>query len=179
VKAAGTAAFTTSANDWTAFGWPAPAAQPAVTPSADLAATADAATGQGYSWALEDLPYRLVSEVTILAPVRVVAIDVNPGSDAGACGRVRATIPVAVLGAPDLDVAAVDVASVALEGMPVARTGNGRLRASYEDVNGDGAVDLLASIANTRSLSGTIPVRLTGTLVDGTPVEGTDVLCGP
>jgi hypothetical protein len=150
VEQPGVAVFTTSANDWTML-----------------------------TWRPEDLPYRLTSEVTIQAPIRVVTVDVLPGGD-GNCSHAPSFISVAILAAPDFDVTAVDVATVSLEGMPVATVGKDRrLRASYQDVDGDGLTDLLVTIANTRSLSGAIAVRLTADLLDGTQIEGSDLLCAP
>jgi hypothetical protein len=178
VKKAGTAVFTTSANDWEAFGFPAaPAAAGAPAATATATATAiTAAAGEGYSWRPEDLPYRLTSEVTLLPAVRTVAIDILPE---GSCGRLPAAIAVAILGAPDLDVTAVDVASVALGGMPVKAVGKlGRLVSAYEDVNGDGLQDLRVVVENTGALAGATEATLTGTLRDGTAIQGTDGLCG-
>lgn len=176
VKKAGTAVFTTSANDWTAFGWPAAATAGATAATAEVQA-AETTAGEGYSWRLEDLPYRLVSEVVIEAPVRTVTIDIRASVG---CTRVPGTLSVAVFGEPDLDVASIDVASVTLAGMPVktARR-SGRFLASYEDANGDGLVDLVLVFTNTAGLSGSTPALLEGALADGTRIEGSDAICGP
>ncbi|HET8541576.1 MAG TPA: hypothetical protein VFL83_16990 [Anaeromyxobacter sp.] len=179
IERAGVAVFTTSANDWTAFGWPGAAtAAPAGRGPTAAASVAEADAG-GYSWRPEDLPYRITSQVTIHPPVRVVAIDVRPSGD-GHCGRAPVKINVAILGGVDLDVTAVDVATISLEGMPVATVGRkARRLARYEDVDADGRVDLVVTVANTASLSGAIPVRLSAALRDGTAIEGTGALCAP
>jgi hypothetical protein len=75
-------------------------------------------------------------------------IDIRPGSfpnsiNAGELG----TVPVAILGSAVLDVAAIDPASIALNGVSVATRGSARaskLAYSYEDVNSDGFTDLVA-----------------------------------
>jgi hypothetical protein len=77
----------------------------------------------------------------------------------------RGTLPVAILGATTFDVAAVEVASVAFAGAPVATRPNGTRMAAFEDVNEDGIADLvlhfdyeallLAPDATTAELTGT------------------------
>jgi len=65
VKQPGTAVFSTYANDWTAFSWLYSASGTMTAASMAQAST----TGQGYSWQLEDLPFRYTSIVKIaMAP---------------------------------------------------------------------------------------------------------------
>lgn len=89
-------------------------------------------------------------------------------------------IPVAILGSADFDVTQVDAGTVALEGLDVAaRSKSNKLLAHIEDLNGDGFDDLVVQIqdADGAFTSGSGTATLTGTLLNGTPFEGTDAIC--
>jgi hypothetical protein len=86
-------------------------------------------------------------------------------------------IPVGILGSQYLDVTAIDEGSVSLEGMSIKAVGKkNKLLSHYEDVNGDSILDLVVQIEDT---NGTFTLEdttatLTGTLMDGTLIEGQD-----
>lgn len=112
-----------------------------------------------------------------------VSIDIMPGSDTNPINRKsRGTVPVAILGSTAYDVTIVDPASVYLASAPVKAKPNGELMASFEDVNGDGLVDLILHF-DTQSLriaDTDTTATLTGQMVDAsgnaTAIEGTDTI---
>jgi hypothetical protein len=116
-------------------------------------------------------------DVTYDVPLHV-CIDIKPGSCPNSINaNERGAIPVAILGSDTFDVSQIDVASVALEGLKIKVVGKAnKLLAHFEDVNGDGYMDLVVQIADTDSsvLTGSTTATLTGKLLDGTPFKGTD-----
>ena len=116
----------------------------------------------------------------------VVALDIKPGDEPNCFNNDgNGVIPVAILGSDGssgfapLDVMAIDVASLSLEGLAVAVRGKNKLLVSYEDVNGDGLTDVVVHLqdADGAFTSGTGIATITGTLTDGTTVEGSDSIC--
>jgi hypothetical protein len=110
-----------------------------------------------------------------------VGIDIQPGSDTNCFNQnERGVIPVAILGAADLDVKQIKVDSLSLQGLSVKMAGkrSGYL-AHYDYVNGDAYLDLVVQFADSDgwTASGTDNAVLTGTLLDGTPIEGKDSIC--
>jgi len=122
--------------------------------------------------------------VTSLSPFAVaepasieVTVDIKPGSDANPINpKAKGTIPVAILGGADFDVAQIDPSSLNLAGLPVRELPNGKLQCSIDDVNGDGFDDLVCQFANNPSAwtAGMTEATLSGTLQNGTPIEGSD-----
>jgi len=111
-----------------------------------------------------------------------VDIDIKPESDKNPINtKSKGNIPVAILGSDTFDVADVDVTTLAFgpSGAPPAHDPAGHL----EDVNGDGFTDLVLHFKeNGIGIECVDTVAtLTGELLDGTPLEGTDsvtpVLC--
>jgi hypothetical protein len=123
-----------------------------------------------------------------VAPI-AVSLDIKPGSCPNPINGVsQGVLPVALLGTADFDVNDVDVSSLRLEGIAP-------IRSDYEDVAGpfagqlcgcstvgpDGYFDLSLKF-DTQAISGALGlspsvdrvVTLTGTLLDGTPIEGQD-----
>jgi hypothetical protein len=126
-----------------------------------------------------------------------VSIDIKPGSCPNPLNlATRGVLPVAILGSDDFDVSTIDVATISLAGV-------GPIRSSYEDVASpvpdgnececttegpDSHTDLTlkfktqqvveqlingeAELADGQELA----LTLTGTLSDGTPIEGTDCI---
>lgn len=85
--------------------------------------------------------------VEIHTPPRIVAIDVKPGSDENPINLgARGSTPIAILGSSDWDVRKVDVLSLEIAGAKVLLKKNGQPQASYEDVNGDGRLDLVVHV---------------------------------
>ena len=110
-----------------------------------------------------------------------VSIDIKPYSIDN-CVNINehGVIPVAILGAVDFDVTQVEPASCMLQGMSVKMVGkSNRLLCDYADLNGDGYVDLILKIEDSDGnfIEGQTVATLTGTLLDGTPIEGTDTIC--
>jgi len=177
VMQAGAAVFTTSANDWTAFGSPTPASSGSA-PNASLLVALAGETVSTYSWNLGDLPYQHVSAVSISPPSYVtVSIDVDPASVKCFKNDGHGTLAVAVLGSAGFDVTTIAPATLSLDGLTPKVIG--RTRPRYDDVNGDGYRDLLVQMTD---VAGTYPdgqttATLTGSLSDGTPIQGTDSIC--
>ena len=89
-------------------------------------------------------------------------------------------IPVAILGSADFDVLDVEPGTVQLAGLSVKVRGKAnKLLAHYEDVNGDGFIDLVLQIEDVAGTfaSGNGIATLTGQLFDGTPIAGSDDIC--
>jgi len=104
----------------------------------------------------------------LIREVSVVEIDVKPGGEA-TCGGV---IPVAILGSETLDVTQIDRTTLSFEGLEVRQRGNGQLACNIADQNGDGYLDLVCQYQDATTVGG-----LTGELLDGTPIEGSDTIC--
>jgi hypothetical protein len=118
-----------------------------------------------------------------------VSLDIKPGGCPNPIhGRSRGVVPAALLGTAELDVNNIDPASLRLEGVAPIRWG-------YEDVATPFAADLCGCTAagpdgffdltlkfDTQELVGAMAsgkggdllLTLTGTLLDGTPIEGQD-----
>ena len=124
-----------------------------------------------------------------LAPLSV-AMDIKPGSCPNPFNtKSRGVLPVALLGTIDFDVTAIDVSTLALEGVAPIRSG-------YEDVatpfgadlcgcnaaGSDGFMDLTLKfktqdvVAAVGSTTGDRVLTLTGLLLDGTPFVAEDCI---
>lgn len=113
--------------------------------------------------------------------VLIVTIDIKPGSDPNCFNpNGHGVVPAAILGGPAFSVDDVDVSTLSLEGMTAkaAAKGGGPL-AHYEDVNGDGYVDLVVQFDESGfSLDeGAVSATLTGKLSSGLPISGSDSIC--
>jgi hypothetical protein len=110
-------------------------------------------------------------------------VDVKPGSDINPLNlRSKGVLPVAILGSEELDVTLIDPASLLLNGVAA-------LRWSYEDVWGSGEMpdgyedltlkfstqDIAASLGNV-SRGDFVVLTLEGTLIDGTPIIGEEMV---
>jgi hypothetical protein len=102
-----------------------------------------------------------------------VDIDIKPGSYPNSINlKSKGVVPVAVLTTPDFDATTVDPATVEFAGAAP-------LRWAWEDVDGDGDVDLLLHF-KTQELNldeNSTEATLTGNLkseLGGTPIQGTD-----
>ena len=114
-----------------------------------------------------------------LLAVRILAncpqpidIDIKPGGFPNSINlRSRGKVPVAILSTDTFDATTVDPASLLFAGAPALSTGLG-----FEDVNGDGRLDLIAHF-DTSSLNLTqsaVEACVTGETFDGQPFEGCD-----
>jgi len=135
--------------------------------------------------------------------VTPVAIDIKPGSDDNPLslrgttqgrGQSSGTLPVAVLTTStvdgddvDFDATTADPATITLgdddgDDTPVAERRNGTLKASVEDVDGDGDDDLIlhfdqAALVDNGDLDeNTTELILNGETMDGTAITGSDVV---
>jgi hypothetical protein len=105
--------------------------------------------------------------------VLLVDIDVKPGSEPNSINpRSRGVIPLAIFGSADFDVADVDVSTLRFGSNEAAPRHNGHL----EDVNFDAIMDLVVHF-RTQEIGiqcGDTEATLTGNLLTGQPIEGTD-----
>jgi hypothetical protein len=126
---------------------------------------------------------------TIPEPSIAAEIDIRPWSDSNPVNPFsRGVVPVAILGSDTFDVADVDVTTLAFgpEAAPAAfdLTNPWVYLFSHWDVNHDGKKDLLSHYRTeeTGIAMGDTEACLTGETLDGTPMEGCDVittvLCG-
>ena len=123
---------------------------------------------------------------SIFELVVAVEIDIKPGSDPNCFNsNGHGVIRVAILGTVDFDVAAVDTATVKLERLSVEERGRrNKLRAHFKDVSGpngipDGFVDLVLQFKDKEGefTSESSTANLTGYLLDGTEIVGSDDIC--
>jgi hypothetical protein len=117
--------------------------------------------------------------VQIVSTPRViqVGIDIKPGSSVNPINLgAKGTVPVAILGSGTFDATQVDPATVKLAGAPVRLNGQGQPLGSFQDVNGDGLLDLLVQVESgaLQLTSSDTQATLTGTTFSGTPITGTD-----
>jgi hypothetical protein len=109
-----------------------------------------------------------------LSPLSQVSVDIKPGIDPNPIKiNCETTLPVAILSSGNLNIDRVNPGSITI---------NGAQATNYNkaDVNNDGSTDLILNfeayaLGLTPSTS-SIPLTITGTLNDGTPISGTDSL---
>ncbi len=109
-----------------------------------------------------------------------VLIDVKPGSDPNSINlSSEGFIPVAILTTASFDAAEVDQASLSLEGADARVKGKSGNIGSFEDVDGDGDLDLVVQFP-TADLQLTVEdteAILGGRTLDFTPILGVDSIC--
>ena len=122
-----------------------------------------------------------------------VSIDIQPGSCPNSLNvKKNGQIPFALLGTPDFDVQQVDVSSLELDGIRVRSSGFADLSApdgaepcECIELDPDGNLDLILKVPAREILDkledaapgDEVPLVLTGALLDGTPIEGSDLFC--
>ncbi len=115
----------------------------------------------------EFLAFRILANCTL-----TVGIDIKPGGFPNSINlRSRGKIPVAILSTETFDATTIDPASVLFAGASALSTGVG-----FEDVNGDGRLDLILHF-DTRSLNLTpsaVEACVTGQTFDGQIFAGCD-----
>ena len=109
-----------------------------------------------------------------------VDIDIKPGSDPNCFNSDgHGVIPVAILGSETFDVMQIDTTEpISLDGQLTKIKGNGDPQVAFEDVNDDGYQDMVVKIIDDDEYElGEESATLTGKLLDGTDIEGTDSIC--
>jgi hypothetical protein len=118
---------------------------------------------------------------SIVSPVVEVDIDIKPGSDPNCFNNDgHGVIPVAILGSADFDVTEIDTTLLALDGFAVRVRGNKGPLCSVEYSNADTYPDLVCHFEDSAPgnwTTGNDDATLTGFLLDGTEIEGTDSIC--
>ena len=106
-----------------------------------------------------------------------VEIDIKPGSfpnsiNLGSSG----TVPVAILSTSSFDATTVDPTTIALAGAQVRLRGRGTAMASFEDVNGDGLLDLVVHVSTEALQLSEINTEaaLNGRTFNGIAITGSD-----
>ena len=97
-----------------------------------------------------------------------ITIDIKSGKNTDCKG----TISVAILGSSTSDVTQIDQSTLSFEGLDVNEKRNGSLSCTLEDTNDDGYTDL-----NCRYQNAPTEGALTGNLLDGSKIQGTDTFC--
>ena len=89
-------------------------------------------------------------------------------------------IPVAILGSDNINVYDIDVESLSLQGLGVKMAGKSKkYLAHYEDVNGDEYIDIILQFEDSDSwmILENAEAKLTGKLLEGTAIQGSDTIC--
>jgi hypothetical protein len=113
--------------------------------------------------------------------VQTVEIDIKPGSDPN-CFNINGhgVIPVAILGSADLDVSQINVETLSFAGLEVRVRGNKGPLCSTEDLNEDTIPDLVCHFEDEPenwTVGTESEAELTGELLNGTLISGTDAIC--
>jgi hypothetical protein len=116
--------------------------------------------------------------VALLAPPYLsVDIDIKPGSYPNTINlKSKGNVPVAIFGKAGFDATNVNPLTVTLTGAPVILQNNGRPMASFEDINGDGFMDLVLHFDTTtlRLTQNDTQAVLDGRTYDGRAIKGVD-----
>ena len=143
----------------------------------DLGVTDGASNGTAANW-IETAQFGANSQQFLYAISDVlkvpggaidVSIDIKPGKGNPVCGG---AIRVAILGSDSLDVTQIDPSTLSFAGLSVHERRNRAQSCRVRDVNDDGYGDFDCKYANDET-DGTV----TGALLDGTPIEGSDLFC--
>jgi len=115
----------------------------------------------------------------------IVDIDIKPGSDPNSINlKDQGVLPVAILGS-SVDVSTIDLSTITLGGTGVASRGSAKapkLAVSFEDVDGDGSMDLIAFfrvqdlVASDALNETTTELILEAETTGGVPISGTDTV---
>ncbi len=118
-----------------------------------------------------------ITKISDIPQVVTVTIDIKPGSFPNSINLgSNGTVPVAIFSDTAFDATTVDPTTVTLASAPVKLKGNGTLMSSFQDVNGDGLMDLVVHV-NTQALQLSLTdteAVLEGKTFGGTAIQGTD-----
>ena len=118
-----------------------------------------------------------VVKITDVPPVLTVPIDIKPGSFPNSINLgSKGTVPLAILSSAAFDATKVDPLTVTLASAPVKLKNNGTPMSSFEDVDGDGLMDMVVHVS-TQALKINVTdteAVLKGKTFDGTPITGRD-----
>ncbi len=106
-------------------------------------------------------------------------IDIKPGATPNTINLgSNGTVPVTIFSTPEFDATTIDPLSVTLASAPVKLKGNGTSMSSFQDVNGDGLLDLVVHVSTEAlQLSETDTLaNLIGYTSDNTEVIGSDTV---
>ena len=109
-----------------------------------------------------------------------VDIDIKPGSDPN-CFNINGhgVVPVAVLGSEGFNVSDIDQSTLSFSGLSVRVKGNQGPQCSFDYSNSDEFLDLICQFEDNVEnwLPGSEEATVTGQLLDGTAIKGTDSIC--
>jgi hypothetical protein len=122
---------------------------------------------------------RLSTVVGLIPEALNVGVDIKPGDSPNTINlKSKGVLPVAILSTDTFDATTVSPETVRLAGASVRLKGNGQPAFSFEDVNGDGRLDIVLQF-DTQSLEITstdTQANLTGRTKDGLRIVGHDDL---
>jgi hypothetical protein len=154
----------------------------------------DLMDGLDPGFTVDNIRIGLAALATLARPFKEhLAFDVRPGSCPNPFNpRSRGVVPAVVLGSSDLDVRDIDVASLRLQGTVAPSiahvtdvgSAGGDTWDGCADMSADGVADLslkfpaadIATAVGTVTKGDSVRLVLTGELIDGTLLEGTDVV---
>ncbi len=134
--------------------------------------------GDGNLYALE---LRRGTDYSTIIRLSPGGIDIKPGSFPNCFNQnEKGVLPVAIYGSSAIDVRAINVASLSLQGLGVKMVGRrGKYLAHADYINGDDYLDLVVQFEDSDSWEE--PENgyavLTGELIDGTPIQAGDSIC--
>lgn len=116
---------------------------------------------------------------TTMPPIKAVEIDIKPGSDPNTINLgSQGNIPVVIFSTPDFDATTLDPTTITLANASVKLRGKGTPMASFEDVNGDGLLDIVVHVDTSAlelALCDTDAI-LEGETFDGDKIRGIDTV---
>ncbi len=138
-----------------------------------------------YAFALADVEFVGVHEFDlgktgVTTNLKLITIDIKPGSEPNCINLgSEGFIPVAILTTPIFHAADVDQSSLTLEGLHTRVQGKSGNIGSFEDVDGDGDLDLVVQFptADLQLTEADTAVILEGSTLNGTPIQGVDAIC--